>query len=702
MGITYFRDNAIGFIAFGDGEEGINVLTPEVIERLGAVLDEVMSRQQVRALVLFSRCPGVFVAGADIGEIEGLTDSVEAEAKARAGQWVLDKLEDLPIPTIAVIDGVALGGGCELALACRYRVATFNPKVRIGLPEVKLGIVPGFGGTYRMVRLLGLTEALPLILSGRTLDGRRALRKGLVDRLTAIADVPAWAYEFVGELEEGWRPRRRRPSAGRRFFEGTGVGRALFFLAARRDLRRRTKGFYPAPEAALGLIRRTCRLRRERALQLEARTFGRLAVGEVCKNLIHVFHLSQTFGKPKAARGVPEVRRAAVVGAGVMGGGIAYWLSAHGVNVRLRDVRYEAVAGGLKTAADLFAKATARRRITAAEARMGMARIGGMIDASGLRRVECVIEAVTEDLDLKKRVFEEIGRIVPSSALLCSNTSALSVSEMAARVCHPERVVGFHFFNPVQRMPLVEVIRGRQTSEETVTRALGLARQLGKTAIVVKDAPGFLINRILLMYLLEAGRLLEEGCGIREIDRVAEGFGLPVGPLALADQVGLDVGLKVMKTLHAELGDRFTPPDLFTRLPGMGLLGRKNGRGFYVLRGGRWVPNPRIGGPVRRCGCGRVGGDARDRMIFTMINEAARCLSEGIVAGADEVDVGTIMGMGFPAFRGGLLRFADHVGVGRIVERLREFAQRYGERSAPCPLIEDLAGRGRGFYAERR
>lgn len=708
MSLTFKIENDVGFIEFDQKDSKVNLLTAEAIRRLDAVLDEVRNKQGLRALVILSRKCDVFIAGADIKEIECITDAEDGRLKSQAGQKVLNKLEDLSVPTVAVIDGAALGGGCELALACGYRLATFNEKVKIGLPEVNLGFVPGFGGTYRLPRLVGLAEGMKMILSGKPVAGDKALKIGLVDRLLPQEGLTGHAEKFISEIHDGKiipdkYARKRKKKGLAALFEESLIVQYLTFRRSRRSVLKLSKGFYPAPLKAVDVVKKTYYCGREEGLYAESKAFGELAVTEVSKNLVHVFYLSEKYRKLKVegAEGIrpAPVGKCGVCGAGVMGGGIAQLLSGNGIWVRLKDISYDALAQGFKAAAKLYKQAVEKRKMTEAQALRGMARITGTLDYSGFAGADMVIEAVVEKMEVKKKVFRELSEAVSDKAVLATNTSALSVTEMARETKDPSKVIGFHFFNPVHRMPLVEVIATSMTSKETVAAALQLARRLGKTPVLVKDACGFLVNRILLGYINEAGRIFEECGRMKAVDNLMTGFGMPMGPFALSDEVGIDVGVKVLRILEEGLGERFKPVDSFEKVFAKGLLGKKSGKGFYI-HGRTREPNREV---ASLPGAGRFppfkADDYLKRMVYIMVNEAARCLEEGIVDEAGAVDTGMIFGTGFPPFRGGLLRYADSVGIDPIVRDLERFNRELKtQRFQPCSYLLGLRDQKKGFY----
>lgn len=709
MSVNYREEKNIGYIEFDLEGSKVNLLTSAVLKELDSILETVRTKTGLDAVVLISKKKDVFIAGADIKEIEQITDPRDGEAKSKAGQDILNKLEDLKIPAIAVIDGVALGGGCELVLACPYRLATFNEKVKIGLPEVNLGILPGFGGTYRLPRLIGLAEGLKMILSAKPVDSRKALRLGLVDRLVPQNGIEGHILKFISDIYQkkikANKYARRKLKGINAVLEESLLVQNMVFAQSRKSVLQATKGFYPAPLKAIETVRKNFyEEHRAKGMDIEAKAFGELAVTDISKNLVKVFYLSEKYRrlKPEGAEEITPapIHKCGVLGAGVMGGGIAQLLSYKGITVRLKDINYEALALGLRSASKIVQDGVRKRRIPKNEAANMMARITPTLDYSGFANADMVIEAVVENLDIKKKVFSELSKATNPTAILATNTSALSVAAMAEGVSDPSRVVGVHFFNPVHRMPLIEVIKTPATSNQTLATALEFTRRLGKTPIVVKDSCGFLVNRILLGYINEAGRLLEEGGRIEMIDKIMTDFGMPMGPFALSDEVGLDVGIKVLHILEQGIGARFKPVSVFESIQKKGLLGKKSGKGFY-RHGKKRVPNPEIEALFRGSASRHFDAhDALTRMLYIMINEAAQCLKEHVVDDPGAVDVGMIFGTGFPAFRGGLLRYADSVGIANIVDDLSRLEYRLqDERFTASTYLLKLKKENKGFYS---
>ncbi len=695
-------EGEVGNLLFDCPDTDINILTSEHLNTLSQTLDEIASRTDFKVLMVTSSKRKIFIAGADIKEINGISTPADAFSKAEEGKKIFQKLEDLKIPTVCVINGACLGGGYELALSCDYRVASFSPDVKIGLPECNLGILPGFGGSIRLPRLIGLLKALPMILAGRVVSAEEALKNGMVDKLftqlTLLKDATDFAKEQINKSSSGL-PRKK--DLGTWFLEDTPLGRAVVFQKARKDVLQKTKGVYPAPFEIIDLIQKTYGKDTPEAYRLESEHFSRLGTTDVSKNLIQVFFLSEKYKKFKWTSTELKsdgIQKVGVVGAGIMGGGIAQLVSQKEVPVRVKDLNEKALSGALKEAMGIYKSALKRRKIKKHEVEKKMNLISVGLNNSGLKNCGILIEAVVEDLGIKQKVFKELDALTDKNVILASNTSSLPVTQMAQVCSHPERVIGLHFFNPVNRMPLVEVIRAQQSSEETIERTVQFARRLGKTVILTEDRPGFLVNRLLLPYLNEAAYLLEQGLSPEKIDAIAEKFGMPMGPIELVDQVGIDVGYKVAHILQEAFGERMKVAKILEDVKAKGLLGKKSGKGFYLYQGKKKVTNPEV-----KIGSGsRVSDeDALKRMIYIMINEAARCLEEKVIDSAGTVDIGMIMGTGFPPFRGGLLRYADSVGIANIVKDLERFQKEVDlKRFEPCDYLRQLALKNTTFHSK--
>ncbi|MGK7313343.1 MAG: 3-hydroxyacyl-CoA dehydrogenase NAD-binding domain-containing protein [Candidatus Longimicrobiales bacterium M2_2A_002] len=702
------ESDGVAWIVFDNPEKKVNILSTPIMERLDGLLGEVeeaAAAGRARALIVRSGKDGTFIAGADVGEIEGITDPSEGEAKAAQGQAVFQRLHALEIPTVAAVDGRCLGGGTELILACDVRIASDRDDTEIGLPEIKLGILPGFGGTTRLPRLVGLPAALDIILAGKSVSPRKASKIGVIHERMHQGALYDRAEEIARELADGGSPpSRTKPGLAQRLAEATPAGRAVIFRQARKQVMKNTKGKYPAPLKALEVMKESAGTSLEEALAIEARALGALIVTDESKNLIHVYHLMEGARKGGPDAEPRAVKRVGVLGAGVMGGGIAQLLAYRDFQVRLKDIEKEALSEGLQHARSMFDKLVSKHKLDRREADRYMDVISPSLDYSGFGTVGLVIEAVVERMDVKKSVLKEMEAEVGDDAVLTSNTSSLSITEMASGLERPENFAGMHFFNPVHKMPLVEVIRGEKTSDEAAATVFDVAVELGKKPVLVNDGPGFLVNRILTPYLNEAGFLLGAGASIAEVDEALKDFGMPMGPFRLLDEVGLDIARHAGQTMEDAYPDRMASAPALVKLGDESdRLGKKNESGFYVYEDGKEQhPDPTIYDEL-----GSVIGDARtslpqrevvDRCVLPMINEAARILDEGIARSPGDVDLAMITGTGFPPFRGGLLRYADSLGVRTLVAKLESFEREFGARYAPAELLLRKADAGEGFY----
>lgn len=693
--------DGIANLVFDLPGEKVNKFTAAVMDELDGLIAGFERRDDLKTIVITSGKPDMFIAGADISEIKGLTTVEHALAKARRGQDVFERLSRLAatkqIPIVAVIDGPCLGGGMELALACTHRVVTDADKTKLALPEVTLGIIPGWGGTQRLPRLIGLPASLDLILSGRQVAGAKAFKMGLADACIARAFLAEDLPRFLARLKTYTRLPLARSV---RMMAAPGF-RSLVMRSAHKEVMRKTHGLMPAPLGALEVLGRTCGTSLTAGLKIEAEVFSRLAVTSVCHNLVDAFFANEDV-KKSGGRPSHPVAAAGVLGAGIMGGGIAWAFAAAGIPVRMKDLKWEAVAKGLQQAATYDAALMKLRKLTPGEHSMRMHRIAGTLDFTAFDRMDLVVEAVVEDLAIKRSVLAGCEKFIRPDCVLATNTSSLSVAAMATALTHPERFVGMHFFNPVNRMPLVEIIAGPGSSPEAVQLAAATARALGKTVVVVRDCPGFLVNRILLPYLNEAARTVEDGAGVEQVERVISHFGMPMGPFTLTDEVGIDVGYKVAKVLNHGYGDRHAVADLLTCMhEELHLKGTKGGRGFYIHEGRHSVLNPEIDQAVLRIQAAPhrtphavSDGEILDRCLLTMVNESARCIEEGVVAKASHLDLAMLMGTGFPPSRGGPLHYAQSLGLPTVVERLKRLEATYGSRFAPSAWLVEHARSG--------
>jgi 3-hydroxyacyl-CoA dehydrogenase / enoyl-CoA hydratase / 3-hydroxybutyryl-CoA epimerase len=708
----------IARVLFDDPLRSANVLTASVMLALGEIVRELEAEGRegrIRGVVFLSGKPGTFLVGADVGAIARIRNREEGLEAAKLGQGIFQAIEALPIPTLALVGGSCMGGGTELALACSRVALSDHPKAAMGLPEVLLGILPGWGGSTRLPKRVGLEKALDLLLSGRTLGGPEALRAGLVDwviphPLLERVEEPLLTRLLFAPL--GPRP-AVRPGLRSLLLEKNPLGRRLLFRLARRELLRKTGGYYPAPLRILEALERSHGLPSEAAYRVEAEGLADLLMSPESHHLVRLFQLREGARKESAAERDLHPRAMGVVGAGVMGGGIAQLAAAKGMEVRLQDLSPEALTGGLAEAQKRLRAGGRRKKSTSLQPSQALGRIAASTDLQGFGTLDFVVEAVVENLQVKRGVLQRLEERMPPGGLLASNTSTLSIDQLAEGLQRPERLCGMHFFNPVHRMPLVEIVRGPRSSPEAVGAARGLALRMGKIPVVVGDGPGFVVNRILMPYLNEAGYLVGEGVHPEVVEAAALRFGMPMGPLRLLDEVGIDVALHAGEVLHEALGARMTPAPSLLRLGASGRLGRKGTLGVYRYpereSRGRGRP-PRLD-PLGihillgdREGEGKaaasLSGEALERrLIFPMINEAARVLEEGVAASAGEVDLALIMGTGFPPFRGGLLRYADTLGASQVVDHLAQLAETHGPRFTPSKPLVQLAREGLTFDA---
>ena len=683
--------------------ESVNLLGTPVIAELEELLARIQGDAETRAVVLISGKAENFVAGADIQEFTRIATAEEGARMAAAGQEMINRLERFPKPIVVAIHGACVGLGCEISLACAWRVASDSPKTVIGLPEVQIGILPGAGGCQRLPRLIGVRAALDIILAGKTERSVKAFKLGLVDELVPQSILRRTAVEAADRIARNGVPFRKK--RGSLLLERNPIGRALVFRMARSTVLKKTGGHYPAPLAAIDAIRTGLNRGMAAGLRREAELFGELAVSPVSRNLVRIFFattaLKKDDGTVPGTATAARVERLGVVGSGFMGAGIAGTaVTQAGVDVRMKDAELPRVGKGLKAALDVLRGQLTRRRITRTEFERKAALVSGGGTWQGFERSDLVIEAVFEDLGVKRAVMAEVEAVVGRHAVVASNTSTIPISSIAAGARHPDRLLGMHFFSPVEKMPLLEVIPTEQTSPDAIATAVQFGRRMGKTVIVVRDRPGFWVNRILSPYLNEAGRLLSEGTPIEVIDRAMTGFGFPVGPIALLDEVGIDVAVKASGVMHAAFGERMTPGPAIGKMVEAGRLGRKAGKGFYAYHAGHKTDPDREA--YRLLGVQPLASVDRElvekRLVYIMLNEAALAASEGVVRSARDGDIGAIFGIGYPPFRGGPLRYMDTLGAGAVVSTLESLALAFGPRFTPAPILVEIARSGETFH----
>ena len=700
---TTERRGGVAILTFDTPHEVVNKISKAIGWELEEALQGLEADEVVKAIVIRSGKLDIFVAGADIDEFVVLRSVEEATRLSKDGQLLMQRIADSTKPVVAAIHGACLGGGLELALACSYRVASDHPKTVLGFPEVQLGLVPGAGGSNRLPRLIGASAALDMILTSRHERGRKALALGLIDELVPEAILLDIAVAAAERLSRSGRTSSKH--GGSFLLDGNPIGRAMVYRKAREQAAKKTGGHFPAPLRAIEVVRTGLEHGMVRGLEAEAQAFGELAMTDVSRRLIEIFfattELKKDDGVPAGYGHARPVRRIGVVGSGFMGAGVAGTAVLQaGVEVRLKDADLAKVGRGLKAATDIITAQLARRRMTSFEYARKCAYLTGSADFEGFGGTDIVIEAVFEDLVVKRQVVADLEAAIPASTVIATNTSTLPVHDIAAGAQHPDRILGMHFFSPVDKMPLLEVIPTDMTSADAIVTAVQFGRRLGKTVIVVADSPGFWVNRILMPYLNEAGLMIEEGVPIENIDDVMTRWGFPVGPIALMDQVGLDVGEKAGKVMHAALGDRMRPSRVIPAMRADDRQGRKNARGFYFYKDGHKTG---VDNSVFQLLGVRPLGEVdnqkvQDRLVFVMLNEAARAMSEGVVRTPRDGDIGALFGIGFPAFRGGPLRELDAMGAAEAVAKLDRLAATHGTRFDPAPVLEEMARTGQRWY----
>ncbi|GAA0350349.1 fatty acid oxidation complex subunit alpha FadJ [Bowmanella denitrificans] len=695
------RDDGIAILTMDVPGESMNTLKTEFAEQIAAQLDEIEKDTTIKGLVLASGKPSSFVAGADISMLAACQSADDAEALSRAGQQMFKRIEDMKIPVVAAIHGPALGGGLELALCCHYRICSLDDKTVMGLPEVQLGLLPGSGGTQRLPKLIGIQKAMTMMLTGKQLRAKQAKKDGLVDDAVPLSILLDVAVQFAKKH----KPKRQPPKLNLvgQALERTPFGRNFLFNQARKQTRSKTRGNYPAPERIIDCIEAGANA--SRGYELEARHFGHLVMTPESKQLRNIFFATTEMKKETGVEGVKpaKVQKAAVLGGGLMGGGIAFVTSSKaGLPVRIKDIRSEGIANAMKYSYDLLIKKVKRRFMRKSEMQKQLSLLTGSTDYSGFADVDVVIEAVFEDLKLKQQMVADIETNAKKDTIFATNTSSIPIGQIAEQAARPEQVIGLHYFSPVDKMPLAEVIPHAGTSADTISTTVDLARKQGKTPIVVKDGAGFYVNRILAPYMNEAACVLLAGEPIEQIDQALLNFGFPVGPMKLLDEVGIDIGAKIAPILVAELGERFRAPDAFDKLLADDRKGKKNKRGLYKYSGkkpGKEVDDSVYSllgiSPSQKFSHDQIA----ERCALLMLNEAALCLAEQVIRSPRDGDIGAIFGIGFPPFLGGPFRYMDSLGINHVVARLEHYQGLYGDKFSPAPLLKEMAEQQKSFYA---
>ena len=667
--------DGICLLTFDRPESGANIFDPPTMRNLSEHLDAIEKDASIKGVIVTSAKKSIFIAGADLKTLLKKAQTGELRAFIAEGQKVFNRLAALDVPTVAAIHGACAGGGYEITLACDYRVASNDPATKIGLPETTLGLVPAWGGATRLPRLIGADAAAEVILTGKLYGANEALKLGLVDEVVAKEQMLEAARKKLGE--------------GKR--EAATMKSGIAAVAPK-------PSGNAAPGRAYEIIRRGGDSSLDESLAMELDAISELGATDATQNLIRNFFLADKYHKGSARTAPEKIMHAAVIGAGIMGSGIAQWLSSRGVSVILRDVDSAAIDRGLANIEKTYADAVKRGLLSEEKAKEGRARIVASTQPAILRDVQIVIEAASEKLEIKKKIFADLAVQTPHTAILATNTSALPIDELATSTGSPTRVVGLHFFNPVSRMKLIEVVTGRQTSDEIRDHALAFARQIGKLPVVVRDSPGFLVNRVLFPYLLDAAELFQSGVGGEEIDRALLAWGMPMGPLRLIDEIGVDITVDIAATLEKAFGARARATEILRKMYDAKILGRKSGQGFYKYEGKQQSPNDALEEWRQESGENFAADNITNRLTFLMVNEAARCLEEKVVATPEDADYGMVLGTGFPTFRGGPLRYAENYGLKKLVAEMDEFHSRAGEKFAPCDLLRKHAQNGTTFY----
>lgn len=674
----------IATLTFDLKDEKINKLSFEILKEFDEKLNLIKNDISIKALVIDSAKKDIFIAGADIKEIEKLKDEKEVYEALMEVHEIFNKLENLPIPTIAYINGACMGGGLELALVCKYRVMSTNPKTKIAFPEIKLGIFPGFAGTIRAPKIIGLVNALDLILTGKTIDAKKAYKIKLADMIFDDAQKEFMLDDFVKKAIYGTLKER---------FTFNLLNYAplneLVFKKAYKNLESKVNKDFKAPYVALEVIKKTINKEFDDSIKIEAKEFSALAVTKESKNMIKLFFLFEKLNKNYEKTSNP-ISNAVVLGNGVMGKGIIYLFSKYlkDVRIKLRDLTQAHEI--LKDVAKIYDHSIKSRSMSKNQVDFKLNKISYTDKFLGFKNFDFVIEAIIEDEKVKKETYKELENVIGESTIIATNTSSISIEKLGSEIKNKENFLGVHFFNPVNLMPLVEIIPTEQTSKESINKVCEMLISSGKTPIVVKDCAGFIVNRILLPYLNEAAFILEEGSRIERIDSIIKDFGMPMGPFTLADTVGIDIGYKVASILNESYGSRMPIASLIEKMYNAKLLGAKTKAGFYEYAGRDKYPNSHVTSMLENNG--RIFDDEEivQRCIYIMINEASRCLEENIVTQASIIDFAMIAGTGFPAYKGGLLSYANEIGLKNILDSLRKFEKEYGERFKPSNLLVKL------------
>ncbi|QQR91568.1 MAG: fatty acid oxidation complex subunit alpha FadJ [Myxococcales bacterium] len=709
------RSDGIAVLWIDVPGESVNTLRANFSTEFHQLFDQLEKDNTVKGIVFASRKKDSFIAGADIEMLNAVSNAQEAQKLSEDAQSAMNRIADFGVPIIAAIHGSCLGGGLELALACHGRIASDHPKTKLGLPEVQLGLLPGAGGTQRLPRLIGLEAALDMMLTGKQIPAQKAQKLGMVDDVVSAAICIETAAKLALKLANSPSHLKRdfwahRPASLRfkeQLLARNPIGRKLVFSQASKQVAKKTRGNYPAPTKIIEVIDIGLSKGISKGLKEEARHFGELAVSPVAQSLMHIFFSQTALKKDRGTDEVVQaikVNKVGMLGAGLMGSGIAYITCALAKKqVRLKDRDSSGIGKGLANIRDILDTRVRRRRLSPRERDQTMALVTGTTEYTGFKDVDVAIEAVFEDINIKHQVLKEVESVGKTNLIFASNTSSLPITDIAEASKHPETVIGMHYFSPVHKMPLLEIIVTPKTAAWVTATCVELGKKQGKTVIVVNDGVGFYTSRILSPYMNEAAFLLFEGVRIEDIDRALVDFGFPVGPITLFDEVGIDVAEKVGKIVHHGFGQRLAPPPGSSQLRADGRLGRKNKKGFYLYtadkkKGSKQV-DPSVYGVLGiQSHTSLSKNEIAERCNLQMVNEAALCFEQGILRSARDGDIGAIFGLGFPPFLGGPFHYVDTVGVKHIVERLEFYEKKHGIRFRPADILKSMASREQKFY----
>ena len=696
------QDNGVAILSMDVPGESMNTLKAEFGDEISAMLDDIEQDNSIKGVVVISGKRNSFVAGADISMLAACKTAEDATTIAAGGQAVFDRIENMKATFVAAIHGPALGGGLELALACHYRVCTDAPSTQVGLPEVQLGLLPGSGGTQRLPRLIGIQQAMKMMLTGSPARAKQAKKYGIVDEVVPESVLLKVAEQFALKR----KPEREAPQKGlmNKVLETTGPGRNMMFKKAREATFAKTKGNYPSPGYIIDVIETGINDGMKAGLKAEAEAFGKLVMTPESFQLRQIFFATTEMKKENGVEGVSptKMKKVGVLGGGLMGGGIAFVTSTKaGVPVRIKDVRAEGITNAMKYSYDILNKKVKKRFIRNSEMQKQLALLTGTLDYSGYKGIDIVVEAVFEDLDLKQKMVADIEENCKETTIFASNTSSIPITQIAEKAARPENVIGLHYFSPVDKMPLAEVIAHDKTSDDVISSTVEFAKKQGKTPVVVKDGAGFYVNRILAPYMNEAANLILDGEPIEHIDKSLVKFGFPVGPVKLLDEVGIDVGTKIIPFLVEAFGERFTAPSAFDKVLSDGRKGKKNKKGFYDYEGKK--PGKEVDESIYELlglspSSKLSEKEVAERCVLMMLNEAARCLDEGVIRNARDGDIGAIFGIGFPPFLGGPFRYMDTLGIKHVVARLNHYSTAVGDKFAPADVLVKMAESDKSFY----